>query len=102
MGFFDRLYDFGDREVVRTYAMRVDVGLQQMDRTYDLPTIKGLSTAIRNEVRDMIISAQKLSEESRKCLDVKYRGRKIMYYEFLSILEQASINIVNRGGYPII
>ena len=65
MGFFDRLYDFGDREVVRTYAMRVDVGLQQMDRTYDLPTIKGLSTAIRNEVRDMIISAQKLSEESR-------------------------------------
>ena len=102
MGFFDRLYDFGDREVVRTHAMKIDVGLRQIESAYDLPTIKGLSAAIRNEVQDMMISAQKLTAESKNCLDVKYRGQKIMYYDFLSTLTNISADIVRRGGYPII
>ncbi|MBQ5753753.1 MAG: hypothetical protein IIV91_06075 [Alistipes sp.] len=102
MVFFNRLYDFGDREVVRTYAMKIDIGLRQIENTYNLQTIKGLSIAIRNEVRDMMISAQKLTAESKECLDVKYRGQKIMYYDFLSILTNISADIVRRGGYPII
>lgn len=102
MGFFDRIYDFGDREVVRTHAMKIEVGLRQIENAYDLPTIKGLSYAIKEEVHDMMMSARKLTSESLNCLDVKYRGEKIMYNEFIYILHEASSRIVERGGYPII
>ena len=102
MGFFDRIYDFGDREVVRTHAMKIEVGLRQIENTYDLPTIKGLSCAVREEVHDMMVSARKLTGESLNCLDIKYRGEKVMYNEFIYILHEASNRIVERGGYPII
>ena len=102
MGFFDRLHDFGDREVVRTHAMKIDVGLQQIESASDLPIIKGLSYAIKNEVHDMLVSARKLTSESIGCLDVKYRGRKVLFGEFLFIVRKASERIVERGGYPII
>lgn len=46
MGFFNRLTDFGDREMVRTYAMRVGTGLQQLQETNDLNMLQGLSQAI--------------------------------------------------------
>ena len=36
MGFFDRLSDFGDREQIKTTAMRIDIGLQQIEQVWQV------------------------------------------------------------------
>ena len=48
MGLFDRFKDFGDREMVKTYAMRVGVGLQQLQSASDLNMI--LKKKLENRV----------------------------------------------------
>ncbi len=102
MGFFNRLTDFGDREQVRTYAMRIGVGLNQIANTTSPQEIKGLSIAIKQEVQTMMMWASKLTQESINCLDVKVNGRKMMFPEFLYMLSSKSTEIVNKGGYSII
>ena len=102
MGFFNRLTDFGDREQVRTYAMRICVGLNQIASTTSPQEIKGLSIAIKQEVQTMMTWASKLSKESINSLDVKVNGRKMMFPEFLYMLSYKSAEIVNKGGYSII
>lgn len=101
MGFFDRLQDFGDREQVRTSIMKIDIGIQQIENATSLPDIKGLAYAVREEVGYMRMLASKLTSESLGCLDVKFRGRKIPYYSFLSELQDKSEEIVKRCGIPI-
>ena len=54
MGFFNRLTDFGDREQVRTYAMRIGVGLSQIASTTSPQEIKGLSIAIKQDIQAMM------------------------------------------------
>ena len=102
MGFFDRLTDFGDREQVRTYAMRIGVRLNQIASSTSTSEIKGLSIAIRQEVQTMMMWASKLSQESINCLDVNINGRKIAFPQFLYELQQKSAEIVNKGGFSII
>ena len=102
MGFFNRLTDFGDREQVRTYAIRIGVGLNQIASATSPQEIKGLSIAIRQEVQTMMMWASKLSQESINCLDVNVNGRKIPFPRFLNDLTQISDEIVNKGGFGII
>lgn len=102
MGFFNRLTDFGDREQVRTYAMRIGVGLNQIASTTSPQEIKGLSIAIKQDVQTMMMWASKLSQESINCLDVTINGRKIPFAQFLNDLTQISTEIVNKGGFNII
>lgn len=102
MGFFNRLTDFGDREQVRTYAMRIGVGLNQIANTTSPQEIKGLSIAIKQEIQTMMMWASKLSQESINCLDVNVNGRKIPFAQFLYELTQKSAEIVSKGGYSII
>ena len=102
MGFFNRLTDFGDREQVRTCAMRISVGINQIESATSPQEIKGLSIAIKQEVQTMMMWASKLTQESINCLDVKVNGRKIMFPEFLYMLSSKSAEIVNKGGYSII
>ena len=102
MGFFNRLTDFGDREQVRTYAMRIGIGLNQIANTTSPQEIKGLSIAIKQDVQTMIMWASKLSQESINCLDVNVNGRKIPFRQFLYDLTQISTEIVNKGGFSII
>ncbi len=102
MGFFNRLTDFGDREQVRTYAMRIGVGLNQIASSTSPQEIKGLSIAIKQEIQTMMMWASKLSQESINCLDVNVNGRKIPFAQFLYELTQKSAEIVSKGGYSII
>ena len=102
MGFFNRLTDFGDREMVRTYAMRVGTGLQQLQETNDLNMLQGLSQAIAQDVQNMLIQAAKLTPESMNCLNVSYKGRKIPHMSFLDEIRKFSAIVVQRGGYPLI
>lgn len=102
MGFFNRLTDFGDREMVRTYAMRVGTGLQQLQETNDLNMLQGLSQAIAQDVQNMLIQAAKLTPESINCLNIPYKGRKIPYMSFLDEIRKFSAIVVQRGGYPLI
>lgn len=102
MGFFDRLTDFGDREQVKTAAMRINGALLQLDRESDIFMIRGISSAIAQEVQRMQILASKLTMESINCLNVPYRGNKIPYTRFIKELERISSTIVGRGGYAII
>ena len=102
MGFFNRLTDFGDREQVRTYAMRIGVGLNQIANTTSPQEIQGLSIAIKQDVQTMMMWASKLSQESINCLDVNVNGRKIPFRQFLYDLTQISTEIVNKGGFSII
>ena len=102
MGFFDRLTDFGDREQVRTCAMRIGVGLNQIASATSIQEIKGLSIAIKQEIQTMMMWASKLSQESINCLDVTINGRKIPFTRFLYDLTQISTEIVNKGGFSII
>lgn len=102
MGFFDRLYDFGDREMVRTIALRVGVGLQQLLSETDTFQLRGLSSAVKQEVDHMIAWASKLTMESLGCLDVKFAGGKLSYFVFLSKIKEVSDIVVRRGGHPII
>ena len=102
MGFFNRLADFGDREQVRTYAMRIGVGLNQISSATSPQEIKGLSIAIKQDVQTMMMWASKLSQESINCLDVNVNGRKIPFRQFLYNLTQISTEIVNKGGFSII
>ena len=101
MGFFDRLQDFGDREQVRTSIMKIDIGIQQIERATSIAEIQGLSYAVKEEVGYMRMLASKLTSESLGCLDVKFRGCKIPYYSFISELYDKSEEIVKRGGIPI-
>lgn len=102
MGFFNRLTDFGDREQVRTYAMRIGVGLNQIASSTSPQEIKGLSIAIKQEIQTMMMWASKLSQESINSLDVNVNGRKIPFAQFLYELTQKSAEIVSKGGYSII
>ena len=102
MGFFNRMKDFGDREQVRTYAMRISVGLNQIANSTSLPEIRGLSIAIRQDVQTMMMWASKLTQESINCLDVNINGRKITFTRFIYELTQKSAEIVNKGGVNII
>ena len=102
MGFFNRLTDFGDREQVRTYAMRIVVGLNQIASTTSPQEIKGLSIAIKQEVQTMMMWALKLSRESINSLDVNVNGNKIPFTMFIDMLERESAKIVARGGFSII
>ena len=102
MGFFNRLTDFGDREQVRTYAMRIVVGLNQIASTTSPQEIKGLSIAIKQEVQTMMMWALKLSRESINCLDINVNGNKIPFTMFIDMLERESAKIVARGGFSII
>ena len=102
MGFFNRLTDFGDREMVRTYAMRVGTGLQQLQETNDLNMLQGLSQAIAQDVQNMLIQAAKLTPESINCLNVSYKGRKIPYISFLEEIRKFSVIVMQKGGYPLI
>lgn len=101
MGFFNRLTDFGDREQVRTYAMRIGVGLNQIENATSPQEIKGLSIAIKQEIQTMMMWASKLSQESINSLDVNVNGRKIRFPQFLYELTQKSAEIVNKGGFSI-
>lgn len=101
MGFFSRLTDFGDREQVRTYAMRIGVGLNQISSATSPQEIKGLSIAIKQEIQTMMTWASKLSQESINSLDINVNGRKIPYTQFIYELTQKSAEIVNRGGFSI-
>lgn len=102
MGLFNRLTDFGDREQVRTYAMRIGVGLNQIASASSPQEIKGLSIAIKQEIQTMMMFASKLSQESINCLDVTINGHKIPFTRFLYELTQKSAEIVNKGGFSII
>lgn len=102
MGFFNRLTDFGDREQVRTYAMRIVVGLNQIASTTSPQEIKGLSIAIKQEVQTMMKWAFKLSRESINCLDINVNGNKIPFTMFIDMLERESAKIVAKGGFSII
>ncbi len=102
MGLFDRFKDFGDREMVKTFAMKIDIGLQQLEQATDISTIKGLSFAIAQEVKKMLIQAAKLTPESTNSLKVTYRGNKIAYTAFLDIIRKASLVTTQRGGLPLI
>ena len=102
MGFFNRLTDFGDREQVRTYAMRIVVGLNQIASTTSPQEIKGLSIAIKQEVQTRMMWALKLSRESINSLDVNVNGNKIPFTMFIDMLERESAKIVARGGFSII
>ena len=102
MGLFDRFKDFGDREMVKTYAMSVGVGLQQLQSASDLNMIQGLSFAIAQDVQNMLIQAAKLTPESTNSLKVTYRGNKIAYTAFLDIIRKASLFTTQRGGLPLI
>lgn len=102
MGFWDRLYDFGDREQVKTVAMRIDIGLQQLEEEQDIRSLRGLCTAIRQDIEMMMLLASKLSVESLGCLKVRYKGDKISYFSFLNMISQASEDVQNRGGHSLI
>lgn len=102
MGLFNRLTDLGDREQVRTYAMRIGVGLNQIENSKSLSEIRGLSIAIKQDVQTMMMWASKLTQESINCLDVTINGRKIPFTRFLYELTQKSAEIVNKGGLSII
>lgn len=102
MGFFDRLNDFGDREAVRTCAMKIDIGLQQIAQEMRTDYIKGLSSAVAREVQKMLMIAGKLTPDSKVSLTVPFRGDKIPYIMFLDKIRNMSAVIVQRGGQPII
>ena len=102
MGFFDRLTDFGDRELVRTYAYRISVGLNQIKHETSETTIRGLSYAIRQDIEAMLRVASKLTSESINCLDVKVDGGKMPYASFLGQIKTVSDEIVQKGGCRLI
>lgn len=102
MGFFDRLTDFGDRELVRTYAYRISVGLNQIKHETSETTIRGLSYAIRQDIEAMLRVASKLTSESINCLDVKVDGGKIPYASFLGQIKAVSDEIVQKGWCRLI
>ena len=102
MGFFDRLNDFGERELVKAVAMRIDVGLQQLERETSPQMIAGLTYALKEEVDNMQILANKLTYESKSCLKVKCKGTKISYFDFLSHIAIISERFINKGGCPLI
>lgn len=102
MGFFDRLYDCGDREWVKTYAIRIGIGLQQIEAEVSPQMVGGLCDAIRNEVQNMRLMASKLSNESLSCLNVKYKGQKIPYFTFLQKIKEVSDMAIKKGGCPLL
>lgn len=102
MGFFNRLKDFGDREMVRNHVCRISIGLEQIENETSTPNIIGLSIALRQEVQAMMMVVSKLSNESINCLDVDVNGRKMLFPKFMEELRQKSAKIVSRGGYSII
>ncbi len=102
MGFFNRLTDFGDREQVRTYAARISIGVQQIERETNPNNIKSLSIAIRQDVQAMMMYALKLTNESINCLDVNVNGHKIPFPVFLRDLSIQSVEIEKKGGYRIL
>lgn len=102
MGFFDRLSDFGDREQIKTTAMRIDIGLQQIEQEFEPHSLKGLCFAVADDIEYMRIQASKLSHESLASLKVRFRGQKIPYFSFMQKIAEASARAVRKGGTPLL
>lgn len=102
MGFLNRLSDFGDREQIKTTAMKIDIGLQQIEQEFEPHSLKGLCFAVANEIKYMKIQASKLSQESLASLNVQFRGKKMPYFSFLQEITKISTRAVSKGGYPLI
>ena len=102
MGFFNRVSDFGDREQIKTFAMRIDTGLQQLKRETSSQMIAAISSAVKQDVDSMLLIAGKLSLESLLDLKVNYAGNKIPYFTFLTKISETSEQIIHKGGYPLI
>lgn len=102
MGFFDRLSDFGDREQIKTTAMRIDIGLQQIEQEFEPHSLKGLCFAVANDIEYMRIQTSKLSHESLASLNVRFRGQKVPYFSFMQKIAETSARAVRKGGTPLL
>lgn len=102
MGFFNRLTDFGDREQIRTVAMRIDIGLQQIEAETNPHEVGGLCFAVKQDVDYMLNLASRLTMESLNCLNVRYKGQSIPYFAFLSKISDVSDMAMRKGGHPLI
>ena len=98
MGFFSRFSDFGDREQIRTIAMRIGVGLQQIEQEDEPHSLKGLCSVVARDVEYMRTLASKLSQNSLASLTVQFKGQKIPYTSFLRKIDEISASAVRRGG----
>lgn len=101
MGWLTRLHDFGDREMIKTIALRVDVGLRQLDQQMhenrDPHEVNGLASAVGDEVKRMQFLASTLTQESLNCLYVKHNGQKILYGSFIKTAQETSEKLVSKG-----
>ena len=98
MGFFSRFSDFGDREQIRTIAMRIGIGLQQIEQEDEPHSLKGLCSVVARDVEYMRTLASKLSQNSLASLTVQFKGQKIPYTSFLRKIDEISASAVRRGG----
>ena len=83
------LFDFGDRAMVQTHAYRVGVGMLQVrgelnKSTLNILEVKGIISAICEEMKKMMTLANSLSQSSRSSLKVDYNGAKINYDAFIT------------------
>lgn len=102
MGFFN----FKDKNEVVLHAERVGVGLRQINEELRknqsaTPLVRGLCSAISDEMQKMYATADKLSANDKLTLSLSYNGKMILYNDFIREIEYFRRMLLNNYGVQL-
>ena len=98
------LFDFGDRAMIKTIASRVLIGISQLGSELDrsrgmaTPMAKGLETALKTDIKEIMRLQSTLSESSRTSILIKMEGRDVPLARFFFTLKMISDEYYRTAG----
>jgi len=100
MGFFD----FGDKAMIKTLANRVLIGVGQLGNELDrsggkvTPMTKGLESALKKDINEIMRLQSTLSESSRTSILIKMNGQNVQLPQFFFTLKMISDDYYKASG----
>ena len=101
------LFDFGDKAMVKTIAMRImnSIGhlVDKIDRNNGVATSyeRGVAGGIKMDIKEMLRIANSLSESSRSSILIFMNGRNVQLPEFFFTIKMVSNDLKNVIGFEI-
>lgn len=98
------LLNFGTRQQVKSQLAHIATGMQlvenEMNKTLgrDISIIRGLTSGLMNEKAKLQYMINELSQSDRNKLNVRIKGQKINYFEFVQYMVSLSNKLDDLTG----
>ncbi len=102
------LFDFGDKAMIKTKAMRVNIGLMQLANELDKnngtksPAVVALSSALKKELKEIIDLSNKLSDSAKASIAIDMQGKSVSFPAFLFTIKFISDDLYNSTGLKLL